>query len=100
MPRPDAGDVERAVHAALEGVIDPEIRRPITELDMVERVTATDAGVEVGVRLTIVGCPASDRIEQDVRAAAEQVVGAGNAVVELGVMTPAQRAALTERLRG
>ncbi|WP_430645666.1 Mrp/NBP35 family ATP-binding protein [Agromyces sp. GXS1127] len=100
MPRPDAGDIERAVRTALAGVIDPEIRRPITELDMIEHVTATDAGVEVGVRLTVVGCPASDRIERDVRAAAEQVVGAGHATVELGVMTPDQRAALTERLRG
>ncbi|MEI5583320.1 MULTISPECIES: Mrp/NBP35 family ATP-binding protein [unclassified Agromyces] len=93
-------EVERAVHAALGGVIDPEIRRPITELDMVGAVAATPGGVEVDVRLTIIGCPASDRIERDVRAAAEQVVGPGNAVVRLGVMTPEQRQALTERLRG
>ncbi|BDZ55953.1 hypothetical protein GCM10025870_30260 [Agromyces marinus] len=85
MPDPD---VEAAVRTALAGVVDPEIRRPITELDMVDRVVATATGVEVGIRLTIVGCPASDRIERDVRAAAEGVVGAGNAVVELGVMTP------------
>jgi ATP-binding protein involved in chromosome partitioning len=98
MPRPD---VERAVSAALASVIDPEIRKPITELDMVDEVRATDAGgVAVRVALTIVGCPASDRIERDVRAAAEQVVGAGNATVELTVMTPERRAALTERLRG
>lgn len=108
MPHPDGArsermppaEVERAVHAALAGVIDPEIRKPITELDMVEAVTATATGVDVDIRLTIVGCPASDRIERDVRAAAEQVVGAGNAGVRLGVMTPGQRQALTERLRG
>jgi ATP-binding protein involved in chromosome partitioning len=97
--RPD--ELERAVHAALAGVIDPEIRKPITELDMVAGVTAgADGHVHVGVRLTIVGCPASDRIERDVLAAAESVAGAGNAAVELSVMTPEQRAALTERLRG
>ena len=108
MPHPDGAgfermppaEVERAVHAALAGVIDPEIRKPVTELDMVEAVTATATGVDVDIRLTIVGCPASDRIERDVRAAAEQVVGAGNATVRLGVMTPEQRQALTERLRG
>lgn len=107
MPRPDSAgrmpraELERAVTASLASVIDPEIRKPITELDMVERVTAGDDGrVEVVIRLTIVGCPASDRIERDVRAAGEQVAGAGNVEVELTVMTPEQRAALTERLRG
>ncbi|WP_308799309.1 Mrp/NBP35 family ATP-binding protein [Agromyces silvae] len=103
MPHPPLppDELERAVHAALTGVIDPEIRKPITELDMVAGVTAgTDGRVQVGVRLTIVGCPASDRIERDVIAAAESVAGEGNATVELTVMTPEQRAALTERLRG
>ncbi|QEO15557.1 Mrp/NBP35 family ATP-binding protein [Agromyces intestinalis] len=94
-------DLERGVLAALASVIDPEIRKPITELDMVAGVEAgADGRVRVDVRLTIVGCPASDRIERDVRAAAEQVAGPGNADVVLSVMTPAQRQALTERLRG
>lgn len=101
MPNADAATLAAAVRAALSSVIDPEIRKPITELDMVDRVVAGDDGrVEVGIRLTIVGCPASDRIERDVRQAAESVAGAGNAAVELSVMTPEQRAALTERLRG
>ncbi|MCD5346670.1 Mrp/NBP35 family ATP-binding protein [Agromyces sp. S2-1-8] len=97
----DAALLEEAVRRVLASVIDPEIRKPVTELDMVDRVVAREGGrVEVGIRLTIVGCPASDRIERDVRQAAESIVGAGNADVELSVMTPEQRAALTERLRG
>ena len=101
MPNADPTTLAAAVRAALTSVIDPEIRKPITELDMVDHVVAGDDGrVEVGIRLTIVGCPASDRIERDVRLAAESVAGAGNAAVELSVMTPEQRAALTERLRG
>lgn len=100
-PGPAASPLEQAVLRALESVIDPEIRKPITDLDMVDRVVETgDGRVDVGIRLTIVGCPASDRIERDVRQAAESVAGAGNAAVELSVMTPEQRAALTERLRG
>jgi ATP-binding protein involved in chromosome partitioning len=101
MPNADPTTLAAAVRAALTSVLDPEIRKPITELDMVDHVVAGDDGrVEVGIRLTIVGCPASDRIERDVRLAAESVAGAGNAAVELSVMTPEQRAALTERLRG
>ena len=101
MPRADATALVEAVRAALTGVIDPEIRKPITDLDMVESVTVGDDGrVHVVIRLTIVGCPASDRIERDVRQAAETAAGPGNADVTLSVMTPEQRAALTERLRG
>jgi ATP-binding protein involved in chromosome partitioning len=101
MPRADVAALEQGVRTALTGVIDPEIRKPITDLDMVESVAADDDGrVRVVIRLTIVGCPASDRIERDVRQATETVAGPGKADVTLSVMTPEQRAALTERLRG
>jgi ATP-binding protein involved in chromosome partitioning len=89
-----------AVRAALARVQDPEIRRPITELDMVRDVTVTDAVARVELRLTIVGCPAADRIEGDVRAAVLAVPGIEAIDLDLGVMTPAEREALVTRLRG
>ncbi|MCU1636307.1 MAG: Sodium:proton antiporter [Cryobacterium sp.] len=93
--------IEDRVLAALAGVIDPEIRRPITELDMVSGIRADDSGrVTVGIRLTIAGCPAAQRIERDALQAAESVVGAGMADVNVSVMTRDQRQALTEKLRG
>lgn len=89
-----------AVRAAVGAVLDPELRRPLSELDMIREVRA-DAGVaHVQVALTIVGCPAADRIERDVHAAAAGVAGVDRVEIEVGVMTPAERAALTERLRG
>ncbi|WIB62859.1 P-loop NTPase [Curtobacterium sp. MCBD17_040] len=89
-----------AVVAALGRVLDPEIRRPVTELDMVRSVDAEPGGtVRVDLQLTIVGCPAADTIERDVRAAAASVPGVADVVVDLSVMSPAQRSALTERLR-
>ncbi|MCJ1705408.1 Mrp/NBP35 family ATP-binding protein [Rathayibacter sp. VKM Ac-2926] len=97
----DPAALESAVLAALARVIDPEIRKPITELDMVDAVTVgEDGAVTVAIRLTIVGCPAATAIERDVRAAAESAAGSAAVRVEVGVMTPAQRTALTERLRG
>ncbi|MCJ1685693.1 Mrp/NBP35 family ATP-binding protein [Rathayibacter sp. VKM Ac-2927] len=97
----DPAALESAVLAALARVIDPEIRKPITELDMVDAVTVgEDGAVTVAIRLTIVGCPAASAIERDVRAAAESAAGSAAVRVEVGVMTPAQRTALTERLRG
>lgn len=100
MPHPDPEALEAAIRRSLESVIDPEIRKPITELDMLESVQVSGGRVHVVVRLTIVGCPASDRIERDVRQAAEAVAGDVPVEVTLTVMTPAQRTALTERLRG
>jgi len=88
------------VRSAVGAVVDPELRRPLAELDMVRDVAVHDGVAHVSVDLTIVGCPASDRIESDVRAAAASVTGITAVDVHLGVMTPAQRAALTERLRG
>lgn len=89
-----------AVRAALARVVDPEIRRPITELDMVRDVTVTDAVAHVDLRLTIVGCPAADTIERDVREAVLAVPGIASVDLVVGVMTPAEREALTTRLRG
>ena len=91
---------ESAVKTALESVIDPEIRRPITELDMVDHVTVTDDSIDVGIALTIVGCPASDRIEADVTHAVTAVADGKTVSVTLGVMDQARRQALISRLRG
>jgi ATP-binding protein involved in chromosome partitioning len=88
------------VRDAVGRVADPELRRPLSELDMVREVRADASGVHVAIALTIVGCPASDRIEREVRQAAESAAEGAPVEVELGVMTPEQRRALTERLRG
>nr|WP_245866555.1 Mrp/NBP35 family ATP-binding protein [Diaminobutyricimonas aerilata] len=92
--------LEAAVLTALSRVIDPEIRRPVTELDMIGGVTVADGAAHVDLKLTIVGCPAADRIERDVRAAAASVDGVTAVSVDVSVMTREERDALTARLRG
>ncbi|AMM22309.1 sodium:proton antiporter [Frondihabitans sp. PAMC 28766] len=88
------------VRTALTRVLDPEIRKPITELDMVGAVSvAADGAATVAVKLTIVGCPAADTIERDVRAATAAVAGVSAVDVDVTVMTPAERKALTSKLR-
>ncbi len=88
------------IHAALATVIDPELRRPLTELDMVDSVFADDETVRAAIALTIVGCPASDRIERDVRDALTTIAGERQVEVELAVMDAERRGRLIERLRG
>ena len=92
MPRPD---LAASVRAALGSVIDPEIRKPITELDMVRAVTLSAEGrASVELVLTIVGCPAADTIERDVRAAVLGVPGVSSLELSVGAMTPPEREAL------
>ncbi|WP_028264927.1 Mrp/NBP35 family ATP-binding protein [Arthrobacter sp. MA-N2] len=90
-----------ALNAALATVIDPELRRPITELGMLEAVEAnSDGTVRVAVLLTIAGCPLRETITADATAALARVPGVTGVEVELKVMTQVQRDALKERLRG
>ena len=90
-----------ALLAALATVIDPELRRPITELGMVESVEAFDGGrVRAVVRLTIAGCPLRETITRDATEALMKLDGVTEVGVELTVMTPGQRAELKERLKG
>ena len=44
-----------AILKALEQVIDPELRRPVTELDMVRDVDSLDGIVSLTIVLTIAG---------------------------------------------
>ncbi len=93
--------LERRVRDALTRVIDPEIRKPITELDMVGDVSVSDTGTAiVALKLTIVGCPAAQTIERDVREAAASVEGVNSVRVDVSIMTREERGALTEKLRG
>lgn len=89
------------VREALHGVEDPEIRRPITDLGMVDEIDATDDGhVFVRVLLTVSGCPMRSEITQRVRAAVEPIDGVTSVDVELGVMNDEQREAMRQMLRG
>lgn len=89
------------VRAALHTVEDPEIRRPITDLGMVDEITISEsADVFVRVLLTVSGCPMRSEITSRVTKAAEGVEGVASVRVELGVMTDEQREAMRQMLRG
>jgi ATP-binding protein involved in chromosome partitioning len=89
------------VMRALGQVMDPEIHRPITDLDMVKDVSIDPSGlVTVEVLLTVAGCPLKDRITRDVTAAVSPLPGVTGVKVDLGVMTEDQRQAMVTRLRG
>ena len=89
------------IREALQRVDDPEIRRPITDLGMVDDIVVDATGrARVRVLLTVSGCPMRDTLQRDVTAAVLTVPGVTAIDVELGVMSDEQRAALRELLKG
>lgn len=90
------------VMAALETVIDPEIHRPIVDLNMTsaEQVTIDGSTVTVEVLLTTAGCPLRTTINADIIKAVGAVEGVENVKVDMGVMSDEQKKALREKLNG
>ena len=89
-----------AILAALGTVIDPELQRPVTELDMVRDIVVEDGVVSLTIVLTIAGCPLRDSFERQVEQAFATVSGVRGFSLSFGVMTPDERQALTTKLRG
>ena len=98
-PHPTITDEQ--LKSALDTVIDPEIRRPITELGMVETAAVdADGHATVTILLTVSGCPMKDTLTTDTEKAMRSVEGVTDVTVTLGVMNDEQRAELKNHLRG
>ncbi|MQB00245.1 MAG: P-loop NTPase [Actinobacteria bacterium] len=87
------------VREALARVEDPELHRPITELDMVRGVVVDPGGVRVSIALTVPGCPLKAKIHEDVTAAVRSL-GVDHVFVDFTSMTDDQRATLRTKLHG
>jgi ATP-binding protein involved in chromosome partitioning len=85
---------------ALSRVIDPELRKPVTELGMVRGVDVRDDHVAVTIALTVPGCPLRHSFEEQVQRELLRVPGVDSVSLEFDVMSPDEKAALTTRLRG
>ena len=85
---------------ALEQVIDPELRRPVTELDMVRDLEIHDGVVALTIVLTIAGCPLRSSFEEQVERVLADVPGVTGVELSFDVMTPEERQSLTQKLRG
>jgi ATP-binding protein involved in chromosome partitioning len=91
---------QEAVLAALARVIDPELRRPVTELDMVRAVDIDGGRVAVTITLTIAGCPLRNSFQEQVAREVGAVEGVEDVQLSFDVMSPEQREALVTKLRG
>jgi ATP-binding protein involved in chromosome partitioning len=89
-----------AVLESLSRVIDPELRKPVTELDMVRSVEIDGGDVAVTIALTVAGCPLRNSFQEQVAREVGAVEGVTSVRLEFDVMSPDERAALTTKLRG
>jgi ATP-binding protein involved in chromosome partitioning len=89
-----------SVLAALGNVIDPELRKPVTELDMVRDIAIDGGDVAVRIALTVVGCPLRSSFQEQVAKEVGGLEGVSSVRLDFDVMTPDERAALTSKLRG
>ena len=85
---------------ALGKVIDPELKRPVTELEMVREVHVENGHVAVTIALTVVGCPLRSSFETQVQEHLLPLPGVESVSLDFDVMSPDERAALTQKLRG
>jgi ATP-binding protein involved in chromosome partitioning len=93
---PDRDEILRA----LELVIDPELRKPVTELDMVRDVVIDGNTVSVTIALTVAGCPLRNSFQDQVAEHVGSLPNVARVELRFDVMTPNEKAALTTKLRG
>jgi ATP-binding protein involved in chromosome partitioning len=70
----------------------------LTDLGMVKYVRINGSAVDVGITLTVPGCPLKARISDDVSSGIELIEGVESVKVEFDVMTDEQRTRLREKL--
>jgi len=89
-----------ALLTALAKVNDPEIRRPITDLGMVDSAVVDSGTARIAILLTVAGCPLRDKLREDITTAALTVDGVSSVEIDFGVMSSEQRQSLQQQLRG
>lgn len=92
-------ELNSKVSVALAKVIDPELRRPITELGMVGKISGTEDSFKVTIKLTVSHCPQAEYLETSVNEALEEVFSKDSFQVLMSVMTQEELAELKLKLR-
>lgn len=86
------------IMSVLGTIDDPELKKPLTELDMIESVKIDKTNVRVGIRLTVPGCPLKDKITNDVVSTVSTLDGVDDVQVDFTIMTDEQRKTLRDKL--
>ncbi len=93
----DRAEIER-IHSLLASIKDPEIGISIEKLRMIESVDREDGRLQIGIKLTVPGCPLSATIEKDIK---ETLAAAGydEAEVSFSFMTKKELEKVKEEIQ-
>lgn len=89
---------EEAVMGALSKVSDPELKRPLTELDMIKSIDIKEGHVTVDVNLTVAACPMKEKIADDISAAVGNLADVESTKVTFSTMTKEELERLKAKL--
>ena len=87
-----------AVMNILAGIEDPELKKPLTELDMVKSVAVEGGDVTIEINLTIPGCPMKAKIRDDITSGVSAVDGVKSVQVKFDAMSDEQLERLKQKL--
>jgi ATP-binding protein involved in chromosome partitioning len=93
-------DNEQRVILALSKVIDPELRFPITDLDMVGNIVTGDTNVSVEIKLTVSHCPQAEYIQTAVGDELSTEFAGHEINIQMTVMSKEELDSLKLKLRG
>ena len=82
----------KQVEEALAGVMHPELKRNLMELDMIKGIEVDDGEVRFTLLLPFLNVPVKDQLMSEARAAVESLPGVGKVSIELAEMTQKERA--------
>ena len=85
------------VNRALGGVLDPGLKRSLTELGMVRRVDVRDGEVEIGLALTSPACPFQERIAEEAKQAVLGLEGVRQVRVDWVTMSDEEKHKLSPK---
>lgn len=88
-----------AVRNALARVVDPELRRNIVDLGMVQDLRVDDGVISFTLALTTLACPLRESIVEEARKAVLALDGAWDVRISLREMTPEERARIWQQPR-
>ena len=82
----------------LSGIEDPELKAPLTDLDMIKSVDIDGNSVTIGLKLTSSGCPMKEKIVDDITRLVKDIEGVESVKVNLDVMTDEEKENLKKKL--
>lgn len=76
-------DQEKDVYQALKDVIDPELQVDIVDLGLIYGIEVNDHLCQITMTLTIMGCPVSEWLNNEIAKAAESVAEIDDCQIKL-----------------